>query len=148
MFGIYDVRSIQCFCEIKYDLILLSQDFNFPLSLFYDASDIGIGSVLMQIDKVIGYYSKKYTQCEKNYTVVEKEVLAILKSVQHFKQNIFNTKINIYTDNAYIIFKCGISRRRTGSNLYYKIFIMRYIIFSARITHTRIFNKIFKSNQF
>ncbi|KAG0420634.1 Retrovirus-related Pol polyprotein from transposon 17.6 [Dictyocoela roeselum] len=96
---------------IKSQPILYFPDFNTPFSLYCDASDLGIGSVLKQNNKIIGYFSKKYNKCENNYTIIEKEVLAILKSLQHFKQIIINTKVNIYTDNANIISQGDLSKR-------------------------------------
>ncbi|KAG0420320.1 Retrovirus-related Pol polyprotein from transposon 17.6 [Dictyocoela roeselum] len=96
---------------IKEQPLLHYPDFNTPFQLNCDASDNGIGSILLQDNKLIGYYSKKYSPSEVNYTVIEKEVLAILKSLQHFKQIVFNTKIHIYTDNANLLFNGDISRR-------------------------------------
>ncbi|KAG0420206.1 Retrovirus-related Pol polyprotein from transposon, partial [Dictyocoela roeselum] len=97
--------------EIQQRPLLGYPNLNVPFTLKCDASDRGIGSVLEQNGRVIGYFSKKYTKCEENYTVIEKEVLSILRSVQHFRQIIFNTKIIIMTDNANIIFQGDITKR-------------------------------------
>ncbi|KAG0440500.1 Transposon Tf2-6 polyprotein [Dictyocoela muelleri] len=96
---------------IRNQPLLHYPDFNTPFQLNCDASYNGIGSILLQNNKLIEYYSKKYSSSEVNYNVIEKEVLAILKSLQHFKQIIFNTKVHIYTDNANLLFHGDISRR-------------------------------------
>ncbi len=75
-----------------------------PFQLYTDASDIGIGSILKQGDKVVGLFSKKLNSAQKNYTVSEKEALAIVVSLIHFKNIIFNSEITIYTDHSNLKF--------------------------------------------
>ena len=71
---------------------------NFPepgkeYTLFTDASNYAIGSVLLQDKKTIGFYSSRLKKPEENYTVPERETLAILKAVSYFK-NIILRKYN------------------------------------------------------
>lgn len=73
-------------------------DTNQPYQLYTDASDKGIGAVLRQNQKLIGFYSKKLNQTERNYTVLEKEVFAMVKGLMHFKTIILGSKIELYTD--------------------------------------------------
>ncbi|KAG0435938.1 Transposon Tf2-6 polyprotein [Dictyocoela muelleri] len=70
-----------------------------------------MGSILIQDDKIVGYYSKKYNAQELNYTTIEKEFLAILKSLIHFKHLIFNTKTIIETDNKNLTFDGNLTKR-------------------------------------
>ncbi|TBU05616.1 reverse transcriptase, partial [Hamiltosporidium magnivora] len=74
-------------------------DYNKKFRLETDASDLGMGSVLMQDDKIIGYFSRKFKKTELNYTIVEKEYLAILMSMIHFKTIIQGTYVEIFTDS-------------------------------------------------
>ncbi|KAG0420770.1 Retrovirus-related Pol polyprotein from transposon 17.6 [Dictyocoela roeselum] len=97
--------------EIKKRIILHHPDLHKPFTLKTNASDKGIGSILLQDDKVIGFFSKKYNQQEQNYSVVEKEVFAIIKSIVHFKPIIYNAPITIMTDNKNIIYNGDLSRR-------------------------------------
>lgn len=47
---------------------------NRPFKLFVDASNIGVGSVLMQAsDKPISFFSKIFNSCQLNYSLIEKE---------------------------------------------------------------------------
>ncbi|KAG0440563.1 Transposon Tf2-9 polyprotein [Dictyocoela muelleri] len=104
-----EVRRI--FEKIRNCSTLHHPNLNKEFQLKCDASDQGIGSILLQEGKIIGYYSKKYNIQERNYTTVEKEILAILKSLEHFKHLIFNTKINIETDNKNLTFSGELSKR-------------------------------------
>ncbi|KAL5011240.1 hypothetical protein ScPMuIL_011677, partial [Solemya velum] len=60
--------------------VLTAPDFNKQFKLFVDASDIGVGAVLMQedseqIDHPICYFSKKFDKHQRNYSTIEKECL-------------------------------------------------------------------------
>jgi len=80
--------------------------------MFCDASDIGIGGVLLQNGKIVGLYSKKLNDTECNYTTVEKELYAIIKSLEKFKNITWGNNINIYTDSRNILsLKEGYNKR-------------------------------------
>lgn len=69
--------------------ILHAPDFSQSFTLAVDASNTGVGSVLLQEDdsKVlhpICYFSKKLNSAQRNYSVVEKELLALILSLQYF----------------------------------------------------------------
>ena len=56
--------------------------FSKPFQLAVDASAIGMGAVLMQvddngIDHPVSFYSKKLDKHQQNYSVVEKEALSL-----------------------------------------------------------------------
>ncbi|KAG0439193.1 Transposon Tf2-6 polyprotein [Dictyocoela muelleri] len=97
--------------EIKKQHTLHFPDFDKEFDLKCDASDIGIGSILSQNGKAVGFYSRKFRGSEQNYTVVEKETLGILESLKHFKPVIFGSKVNIFTDNKNLTFRGDISKR-------------------------------------
>lgn len=61
-------------------------DYTKKFRLECDATDKGIGCVLMQENEIIGYYSKKLHGAELNYTIVGKEYLSILLRLIHFKR--------------------------------------------------------------
>ena len=84
--------------------ILSYPDFSLPYILDTDASDVGTGAVLSQIqdtkEKVIAYYSKAMTQEEINYCTTRQELLAIVKAVKHFRPYLYGRKFTIRTDHA------------------------------------------------
>lgn len=97
--------------EIKQETLLKYPDLNKNFVIETDASDIAMGAVLFQENKIVGLYSSKYGKSEKNYTSMEKETLAIIKAVNHFKPIIFNAKIIIKTDNSNLIFLGDLTNR-------------------------------------
>ncbi|XP_042866107.1 uncharacterized protein LOC122249376 [Penaeus japonicus] len=74
-----------------------------PYVLRTDASDIGIGAVLLQEWEgelfPISYASKKLSNCEKRYSTMEKECLAVVWAVKKFNNYVYNTKFILQTDH-------------------------------------------------
>lgn len=71
-------------------VVLPHPDFDKPFILETDASDFGIGAVLLQEDvggkpRPLSFYSRKFNSAETNYTVHDKELLAIIVSLKHFR---------------------------------------------------------------
>lgn len=69
-----------------------------------DASQYGVGAVLVQLDDdekeyVISYYSHKLTKEEQKYHAYERECLAVLKGLDHFKPYVYLQPIVIVTDH-------------------------------------------------
>ena len=71
-----------------------------------DASDLGVGSVLLQEDEEgnehpIAYFSKKLNECQKKYSTIEKETLALILALQHFEVYVTssNETLQVYSDH-------------------------------------------------
>ncbi len=71
-----------------------------------DASDIAIGSVLLQedhqkLEHPIGYFSRKLNKHQKSYSTIEKECLALILSLEHFVVYVGNPNmpVIVYTDH-------------------------------------------------
>lgn len=80
------------FDEIHSQCLLNYPDINKTFEFISDASEEGIGGVLKQENKLLGYFSSKLSSCQKNYTIGEKELLAIISNLRHFKNIIYNGK--------------------------------------------------------
>ncbi len=69
-----------------------------------DASNLGIGAVLSQIqegtEKVIAYFSRTLTKAEKRYCVTRKELLALVASTKQFHHYLYGKKFLIRTDHG------------------------------------------------
>ena len=69
-----------------------------------DASNIGIGAVLSQVqdgeERVIEYFSRVLSKPERNYCVTRRELLAIIRAVDHFHKYLYGQEILIRTDHA------------------------------------------------
>ena len=68
---------------------LSNNDPNLPLSISYDASQVGIGAVLFHTlsddsEKPIAYALHELTKAKQSYAQTQKEVLAIIYGVQKF----------------------------------------------------------------
>lgn len=84
--------------------ILVYPDFEKDFILTTDASKIGLGAVLSQLDKyqherVIGYGSRTLNPAEKNYAARELECLGIVWAIGHFRHYLYGKKFKIYCDH-------------------------------------------------
>jgi len=63
-----------------------------PLILYTDASDIGVGAILVQsqhnVEKPISCFSKKFTDIASRWSTIEKECYALFASVLHFQSHL------------------------------------------------------------
>jgi hypothetical protein len=84
--------------------ILRLPNLQLPFILRTDASDVGVGAMLLQkhSDGVfpVAFASKKLLQREKNYSVIERECLAIVFGIKKFEKYLYGTDFTIETDHA------------------------------------------------
>jgi len=100
-------------CQEAFDIIkqklttypvLRLPDPNKPFILKTDASVIGRGAILCQLDEdgneyVIWYISKLNNKHEQNYSISELECLAIIWAVCYFRPYLYGRKFTIITDH-------------------------------------------------
>ncbi|GJW86579.1 putative reverse transcriptase domain-containing protein [Tanacetum coccineum] len=67
--------------------------------VYYDASGLGLGCVLMQRGKVIAYASMQLKIHEKNYTTHYLELGAVAFALKIWRHYLYRTKSVIYTDH-------------------------------------------------
>jgi hypothetical protein len=89
------VRDI--FEDINKQWLLSHPDYSQDFQLYTDASDYGIGGILKQKDKILGYFSSKLSKSQLNYTTGEKELLSIIQNLQHLRNIVLNANIEVYT---------------------------------------------------
>ena len=69
-----------------------------------DASDIGIGGVLSQIqngkEHVIAYASKKLNRTQRRYSVTKRELLAVVTFIHQFRHYLLGRKFLLRTDHS------------------------------------------------
>ena len=69
-----------------------------------DASDIGLGAVLSQIqdgvEKPIAYASRSLNQAERNYCTTRKELLAVIYGLKQYRQYLLGRPIVIRSDHS------------------------------------------------
>ena len=75
-----------------------------PYVLDTDASGVGIGAVLSQIqdgvERVISYYSRALTKEERRYCVTRRELLAVVEAVKHYHHYVYGTATKVRTDHG------------------------------------------------
>ncbi|GKF76530.1 putative reverse transcriptase domain-containing protein, partial [Tanacetum coccineum] len=67
--------------------------------VYYDASGIGLGCVLMQRGNVIAYVSRQLKIHEKNYTTHDLNLGAVVFALKIWRHYLYVTKSVIYTDH-------------------------------------------------
>ena len=90
------------------DPILKIPDFDRPFVLRTDASDTGLGAMLLQkYDDVyfpVAFASKRLPKAQMAYTVVERECLAIVWSLEHLSVYLYGINVAIQTDHQPLAF--------------------------------------------
>ena len=88
--------------------ILRMADLGKPFILRTDASNVGLGAVLLQEHEdgkfPVAYASRKLLQRERNYSVVEKECLAVVWGVQKFHTYLYGKKFLLETDHMPLVY--------------------------------------------
>ena len=114
-------------------------DFDKPFKLAVDASDVGIGAVLLQeqngVDHPVCYFSRKLDKHQKNYSTIEKEALALLLSLQHFDVYVCSSpaSVVVYTDHNPLVF-VNKMKNKNQRLLRWSILLQQY---NVCITHIR-----------
>lgn len=79
-------------------------DVNLPTKLYTDASGVGLGAVMVQVqpdctDRVVAYASKSLTETEKRYPQFQRESLAVVWAIERFSHFLLGKHFSLYTDN-------------------------------------------------
>lgn len=84
--------------------VLANADYSKPFIIQTDASDLGMGGVLVQgegaDERVVAYTSAKFSSTQRNYQTTERECLAIITAIEKFRPYIDGVKFTVVTDHA------------------------------------------------
>ena len=108
---VWTTEQETAFQELKHKLssppVLAFPNFSEPFYLATDASALGVGACLMQLEgtcyRPIAYYSRKLRPAEKNYSVTDQESLAVIEALKHFRYIIYGYKVTIFTDHSAVV---------------------------------------------
>ena len=84
--------------------VLAFPNFQKDFIICTDASDVGIGAVLMQTDdngksRAVAFASRLLNSAERNYSVTNREALAVVWALRHFRDLILGYPIHVFTDH-------------------------------------------------
>lgn len=129
----WDEHCQQSFDLLKQKLleapILAFADFKLPFRLYTDASNVGLGAVLSQVqdvkERVIAYASRSLSPTERNdsnYSSFKLELLALKWAVtDKFKDYLWGSQVTVYTDNNPLVYlstaKLGAVEQRWAAQL-------------------------------
>lgn len=88
--------------------VLINPNFDRKFFLHCDASDFGIGAVLVQLDdddneRPIAYMSRKLNSAQRNYSVTERECLAAIEAIKRFRCYLEMQPFEVITDHASLV---------------------------------------------
>ncbi|KAI4293215.1 hypothetical protein PAPHI01_2489 [Pancytospora philotis] len=73
-----------------------------------DASELGVGAVLSQIqeeeERPIAFYSALHSGAEQRYSTTEQELLAIVSAVRHFRYYLLGRPFKLRTDHKALVY--------------------------------------------
>jgi hypothetical protein len=88
--------------------VLAYPDFNLPSILTTDASKIGLGAVLSQVQNGVGrpmaYASRQLNKAERSYSASELEMLGLVWRTKYLRCYLYGIKFLVRTDHAALSF--------------------------------------------
>ena len=105
-------REENAFVVLKEKLLckplLKLPDMQKPFVLRTDASDLGLGTVLLQTHDEelfpVSYASRRLSNSEKNYSTIERECLAIIWALKKFEIYLYGGEFILQTDHEQLVY--------------------------------------------
>jgi hypothetical protein len=81
------------------DVLLRYPDPNLPYHIYTDASDLQLGSVIMQQDAPVAFFSRKLTDVQMRYSMIKKKLLSVYEMLREYRPILLGAKIHVHTDH-------------------------------------------------
>ena len=113
---VWSAECQQAFDTIKAilssDVLLCYPDHSKPFHVYTDASDLQLGTVIIQVDRPIAFYSCKLNAAQHNYTTMEKELLSVVEIIKEFRTMLFGCcELHVWTDHKNLTYTTLNSQR-------------------------------------
>ncbi|GJZ18081.1 RNA-directed DNA polymerase [Tanacetum coccineum] len=72
-----------------------------------DASGVGIGGVLSQLNRPIAFFSEKFNETRRRYSIYDKEFYAIVRSLEYWRHYLLPNEFILYSDHQALKFIQG-----------------------------------------
>lgn len=95
----FDTEAIEAFNQLK------TADFKRKFYVQCDASNLGVGAVLFQLDdndleQPIAFHSAQLTSAQRNCTVTERECLSVISAIDKFRPYLELMPFTVLTDHS------------------------------------------------
>ena len=94
------------------DVLCAYLNLNKPFHIFADASNYQLGACIMQDERPVAYYSKKFNSAQMNHATIDKELLCVIATLREFRSMLLGAELHIYTDHKNILNVGDSSERR------------------------------------
>ena len=78
--------------------MLVLPDIHKEFQVYYDASRLGLGCVLMQDGRVISYASRQLKPHELNYATHDLELAAVVHALKTWRHYLIGNRCDVYTN--------------------------------------------------
>lgn len=79
-------------------------DFTKEFLIYADTSSRKLGSVIVQNNRPLAFFSRKLAKAQMNYTVTELELLSIVETLKEFRTILLGHKIKVFTDHKNLVY--------------------------------------------
>jgi hypothetical protein len=86
------------------DVLLCYPDPNLSYHIYTDSSDLQLGSVIMQQDAPVAFFSRKLTDVQTRYSTIEKELLSVYETLREYRPILLGAEIHVHTDHKNLTF--------------------------------------------
>ena len=84
---------------ISRDILLAYPRFDQPFEVYTDTSEYPLGSVIVQKQQPLAFFSRTLSSAQKKYTTREQELLSVVETLKEFKNILFGYEVIVYTDH-------------------------------------------------